>query len=455
MSISHLLQREIVSTTELANIIETQWDYKILQTDIRHVLIDDDYLNKILQKWKNHINLEAERISLYLQERFMRDINKDYQNIENISWYHAALIVELFKECNICKNADVLDMLKLQEMIVKQIQNNAIIFTIAWGQAKRCCGGLKTEGYYADMAEFYSIGILYLLTKTINIISKLPIKIIVITGGLRFQEALFTDKRMIKKYDQQRQQIANFFSDNSLHITFKEYQNNSHKILDNTSIANLYQNIASSKFQTLLFNIDWYYIFTHATQSSFHNIKVPHSIIEYVSKNLNINELIVMGIVALINPTTHHFWQTKFDKNIFIDTVAFMNKITLESTYKYISIHETNKNIDTLHNSIRLSVHVKHDRNDIPAIYTLGAFSKNKLSQHHVMFLSHKNRVEFITAYQAKQNKYCAFFIKNTGKLSNKHIFSWLDKQPLFYGDTQSFKLMETLSNIHLLKGTT
>lgn len=126
-----------------------------------------------------------------------------------------------------------------------------------------------------------------------------------------------------------------------------------------------------------------------------------------------------------------------------------------KSATKYISIHETNKNIDTLHNSIRLSVHVKHDRNDIPAIYTLGAFSKNKFSQHHVMFLSHKNRVEFITAYQAKQNKYCAFFIKNTGKLSNKHIFSWLDKQPLFYGDTQSFKLMETLSNIHLLKGTT
>lgn len=64
--------------------------------------------------------------------------------------------------------------MKIQRKLVKQILNKNINLAISWGHAKRTCGMLKTQ---SDNADLYSISILYLISKVINMLTNISVQL--------------------------------------------------------------------------------------------------------------------------------------------------------------------------------------------------------------------------------------------------------------------------------------
>lgn len=143
-----------------------------------------------------------------------------YNNLENAMSVQAACLTEIFRNKNISKNSANLNINKIHQLFLKQIQKGYIKFAIAWGHCKRTCGLLKTETYHADFAELYSISILYLIAKVAYLLTNLPVEIKVASGGLRFNDSLFANLDEIKQYDKERQDITNMLCDEKLIYIF-------------------------------------------------------------------------------------------------------------------------------------------------------------------------------------------------------------------------------------------
>ena len=179
-----------------------------------------------------------------------------YNNLENAMSVQAACLTEIFRNKNISKNSANLNINKIHQLFLKQIQKGYIKFAIAWGHCKRTCGLLKTETYHADFAELYSISILYLIAKVAYLLTNLPVEIKVVSGGLRFNDSLFANLDEIKQYDKERQDIANMLCDEKINIhSFTIELDNSDKELIHANSINISSQATTSKFENILCNI--------------------------------------------------------------------------------------------------------------------------------------------------------------------------------------------------------
>lgn len=411
--------REVVSQSGIQDAIKKHWDFNIYNKELKskEVRCDD-----ILNIWKDNLLLQCEKFSKKIKLEF-DNFKFLYNNVKDKNSYKAALISEIFRNKYITKNCANLDLHTLQNLLVLQIENKKIKFTIAWGHSKRNCGKLKTENYFADFAELYSISILFLIGKVANLLSGLPIEITILSGGLRFYNALFANLNEIEKYDEQRNKIAKFLCDDHVSIKFEKCKLDK---MDLDKIDEISQNIsehsAKNKFNTILCNIDWKNIFTNDLYP--HNIKIP-KIIREIS---NIDILIAGSIASILNKKAKEYFENILNIETLNQCIEVMKAITQISTKKYLAIHILNKNIFSLKDYIRLSVHSKPDRNDIPAIYTLGVNGGNKLSQHNIMVIKKNSKIDFITNYEAKLFDYTKVINAN-----NSCLFDWCDNNALFF----------------------
>ncbi|OOH84402.1 hypothetical protein BMT54_12260, partial [Pasteurellaceae bacterium 15-036681] len=194
---------------------------------------------------------------------------------------------------------------------------------------------------------------------------------------------------------------------------------------------------------------DWLEIFH--SKISPNEIAIPESIHKLVKdKNFSIDDIIRMSISCILNPGNSFYWINRINSNIEFDEVLdFFYKVSIRSAKKYIAIHLMDKIDDVLlskklENAIRLTVHVKKDRPDIPAISLLGNGYENKLSQH-ISTLLLKNNLIFKTKLEIvlENNSIKQVFIENPKK------FYWLSYQPLMYVSDDDF--LQNIYNIQLV----
>lgn len=455
--------RAFISDTSLPQKILTNWDNNIVNINLTKEYLSTYEQDTLFQSLSEKIDKEAKKITKVIKGR-IEGISMDvmYLNLNDTQWYEAALIVEIFRDPAISKNAGNIDTKALQKKIYLALENENINFVIRWGQAKRYCGGLKTNGYFADFSELYSILTLYIIMKSIHLICRKKVSLTVLTGGSRFYSALFTDPEIVKEYDAQRQAIADYFSTENTSINFSAYHKSNDKINENLdTFYDMIDQVEIDKIlKTVLINIDWLSIFKNHDKQ-YHGISIPSSLSKYIEMKGSVDLLITMAIVSIINNKTHSFWIEKInDMELFDDTIDFFYEITRESARKYLAIHLMDADIDSTLKSkshpgaIRLTVHEKKDRKDIPAIFTLGKNGGNKLSQH-VCSLITQDGISFDTTFEIlHKNKTTSNGI-NVVMPSKDGLFNWLadGQQPFFYTDLKKEHYLEELKNLKFIEG--
>ncbi|NYA45440.1 hypothetical protein HZI31_19300 [Serratia fonticola] len=438
--IDYINSRTFVSETDLPYQITKNWNPEIVNVELNDEVLSRDEFNGLMSDFSENIDNKSKRIVKKLKgniEGLEHDIM--YAKLDDKQWLQAALITELFREHNISKNAGNIDTYILQEKIYASLNKDELNFLIGWGQAKRSCGGLKTDGYFSDFSECYAIMTLQVIMNCIYLISEKPVTLTVLTGGGRFYPALFTSQEKVEQYDNQRQIIADFFANDQARIYFSPYRSSNHidkKELDEACAA-VGQEQVDKFFKTVLLNVDWFAILS-ANDFSPHGIPLPATTTKYVRNSGNLDKLIMMAIVCILNRDSHNYWLKEIvDMELFDDTIDFFYEVTYQSARKYIAIHLMDADIDntskseTHSDAIRLTVHDKKDRRDIPAIYTLGRVAGNKLSQHVCAVIS-DGTISFRTKFEILQ-------LAGVKKvyLSQESAFDWLRfrGQPFFYSN--------------------
>lgn len=443
--------KTFVSETDLALSIQKNWTPNILEKELDSEILSYTQMDILIINLRKNIQLNAKRLLKRIKSKLESKYNKDnYINLRDKEWYKAAMITEIFRENTLFKNSNELNEKELQNKIYNLLKSNKITLVISWGQAKRSCGKLKTDGYNSDYSELYSIYILQSIIECIHNISEKDVDLIVTSGGNRFYPALFTNKEKSVEYDKQRNIFAKKLESTHSKITFKHYDdeyNNSNNLMKYiTKVGEIEE---SENLLTILMNIDWNNIIEKNIQP--HNEKVPDSIYKLISNGWNVDRVIEMAITSIIKKEINHYWIKLIgDHTIFDEIIDFFYTTALISTRKYIAIHLMNNSTPNgiyPSDTLRLTVHKKEDRQNIPAIYLLGLENRNKLSQHTCAVFNGE-QFEFISKLEmlSRKNKFRKIHVdhKDFYWLSNK-------KQPLFYVIENKNNFIDIISNYNSL----
>lgn len=427
------------------------------EQNMEKITLSNNDIVEIIEALKCSIDKKARNWSKHSQNSLMNLPNGCiYKNLNDKLWLTSARICELFRSSEISKNSGRLNVDELQNQVVKWLSTKEnLTLALAWGQPKRNAGRLKTIGPYADMAEVFSVGTLLALSKSISTICGRNVKILVLSGGSRFYESLFTDSKLTIAYDNQRQAISNMLGGKGS-ITFQAFSDSvsdgkSTSITDGKTtmfdsvLKSIPNEIVSDKFSTILLNIDWDTIFIKLKgkdKQRPHGIQLPRTLekwLELEADYYNISNLVRASIISISSPKFQSECMELFNKeDILEDAISYIHQVTWESTKKYIALQTMNKNTSSsiitsmngYNNILRITVHEKRDIKYMPAIYTLGKEGGNQLSQHVMMHLKDEGCTEF--------GSYFEFHDKSSKKVvlsddSVDKLFGWLYKidQPL------------------------
>ncbi|WP_121022851.1 hypothetical protein [Helicobacter vulpis] len=196
------------------------------------------------------------------------------------------------------------------------------------------------ESYHADFAELYAISVLFLVGNVAHLLSDLPVKILVLSGGLRFSSALFTNLEAVERYDEERSEIAQFLCDDHVRIEFEKYKLDGRDLdrIDEIS-QNMSEHSVKNKFDNILCNIDWKNILTN--KLSPHGIQIPE-IIEQVSDT----DLLIAGSIgSILREKSEANFENILTPKVLQESIKIIKRITEISTRKYLAIHALHKNI--------------------------------------------------------------------------------------------------------------
>ena len=155
--------------------------------------------------------------------------------------------------------------------------------------------------------------------------------------------------------------------------------------------------------------------------------------------------MIAASVVCLLNKKAQKDFITVFNSPLLTITMNIMKSITTLSTKKYIATHQINKEIVSS-DYLRLTVHNKPDKSDIPAIYLLGTNGGNQLSQHCTMFIENNQEIRFITHYEAKLMNCVKVINANTSSL-----FHWCNNALLFYAKNNVAEIEKAIQAIKFI----
>jgi hypothetical protein len=388
-----------------------------------------------------------------------------YEHFDQTMWKRAALASEIFRHPEVSKNSGWLHTRALQEKFVKASVDGRIELLIAWGQPKRNAGGLKTPGSLADLAELYAIARLGMIVTAIRSVLERDVDLTVLSGGRRFAQALYTDPVLAAKYDAQRQEIANLLCGRGV-MMFCDYV--SADFRDSARWAERYREtlekitaeMIASEFSTVLLNVDWDNVFSAAdgntdprAQRSTH---LPPNLCRWLGQHpANMRPtLIQAAITCILNPRYQAYWQERLGdrEDVVQNTVDFMRAFAWECTRKYIALHHADgvEAAETPHgHRIRLTVHEKRNRPDVPAIFTLGRRGGNLLSQHVAVRIQSGGEVKFETLMEIREHDAHPVVLGAPGS-AHRALFEWLASagQPLCFIDGETTAPLELLGRI-------
>lgn len=376
--------------------------------------MDRAQLESLLAGYRADIEENAEALVAYAKSN-LSNIPSGclYRNLEDRAWRQAALLCEVFRHPEVTKNAGWLDTHALQQNLHAALGEGPLALTVAWGQAKRDAGGLKTAGPWADLTELYAISRLLTIVRALGLLrGSNDVTLTVQSGGERFQEALLTPSAAATTYDAQRQQIADALSTTSTRtaVTFEPYRT---LVADDTSRMARYAKLVgcvgegaiADRFDTILVNVDWSTAFGigGVALEAPHGIDIPSVLHEWLeSHDAPAKKHLVRAAIACIaRPRAQPAWQEALGEPgpLLQETINFMRTVAWEATRSYVALQAA----DALSprssgpRAVRLTVHEKHDRRDIPALLTLGTQGGNALSQHVVTFVAANKRPRFST----------------------------------------------------------
>lgn len=473
-SSSVLKQREIISESNLHKELMRNLTDCLSFEPIPTVTMEPNDTNTFLDAWKNGIARHVSKLSRSAMSAL--DALPDgclYQCLNEKLWKRAAQICELFRKPSITKNAGRLDTLTLQRKFHDALMDGSpFSLVIGWGQPKRTAGGLKTPGPFADLAEMYAIRRLLVICRAVTQICQIPVSITVLTGGSRFVEALFTREEIAFQYDQQRQKIADFLG-NKDEIRFVPYSDliGAHKEMDakqqtkqrlETYLTEVTDEMVQPKFSTILLNVDWDHLITLEREKRFlapHGIVLPSSVATWLEHQDELSRcrLICAAIVGIICPRRQSEWLNVFgEERVFEDTLTFVHNVAWESARKYIALHLMDAHDEASRilvkdgaNVVRLTVHEKNDRRDIPAIFLLGADGGNLLPQHVLAVIQANGQIVFESKIELRQRDVKAICLSSDENSCALYpLFEWLipAQQPLCYVEAGDAAFAERLN---------
>ncbi len=431
----------------------------VLHHNDKGIIIPCEDVDRIVRTWKESVERQACRL-VRAAASMLANLPTGclYQRLEDPVWRAAAHISEVFRRPEITKNAGRLDTLALQRRLQAILADGAALtFTIAWGQPKRTAGGLKAAGPHPDLAEMYSIARLSMLVQAISQISRTDVELTVLSGAGRFIEALFMRSAVAEAYDKARQRIAEAFT-SPCRIRFTPYHELQKTNSGNTAhlaqvwadrfapqMAKLSDEEVSAKFGTILLNIDWEHVFAPDPSQRMHRphgIQLPENVERWISAHDSAEcaRLVRATIVGLTSPKYQAEWLRTFDNDEVLESaLAFVQAVTWESTRKYLAIQylaaddANRRQSESDPEGVRLTVHEKRNRHDIPAVFMLSPSSGNLLPQHVLAGFFASGDLIFESHAELTFRQFRPVHL-STGALEDG-LFSWLAaaRQPLCF----------------------
>jgi hypothetical protein len=457
-----LRKRTIMSDFQLIEyIIHSDNLYQSLPPVNNKLVLSEEDLILLLDSWKQAIETFAKFLEKGARSVLAKTNGVVLYHIDNKNklWEQAALICEIFRYPGISKNSSQLDIRSLQKKIVHLLaqENLPLELVIAWGQAKQTCGLLKTPGSMADLAEVFAVVQLSVIVHAVKRIvgNKKEVKLKVLTGASRFAVAFYPDVQETKEYDAQRQTIANYFNPPGS-LVFQSFSNEELTALDHESprMHAFAENCLLVKpqhvdriYNHILLSINWHRVLANQHTLAYGLTKDNKTLLSLVQawiKDKTCFETVLRRALVSLLRRQDLFTQEP-DHQDWINLTVLMDEITRDSSKKYIALQYTDSGFDVnnyvsdeKNHFIRLTVHEKKDRADIPAIFTLGKLGGNYLSQNVTVYLDKqgetrfKSLAEILGEYQVK-----AVYVD---KACNKSLpLSWLSEhQPLCFVDQES-----------------
>lgn len=473
---STLAAREILSESNLSKVMMRKLGccQELEQSDEATFLGAAD-MERIVATWKVAIDRQSSHL-VKNAASVLSDLPAGclYDHLDDALWRKAAKICEIFRAPDVSKNAGCLDVRALQRHIHSCLMcEEPFTLVLGWGQPKRAAGGLKSLGAFADLAEMYALARLAIVTESASSLAERPIQLTVLTGGSRFFEALFTRPDLTATYDAQRQRIADVLFGPGV-VRIRPYSDlfgeagpsaviGSRVERFTQALAAVTDHMIAARFGTILLNIDWDHVFEPEPDSRFqrpHGITMPVNVEKWLRGRDQdaCNRLVRATIVGLINPKHQSDWLRTIDnEDVLEDALSFMQAVAWESTRKYIALHLMDANDETSSvlssqggNVLRLTVHEKNDRRDMPAIFTLGPKGGNLLSQH-VMAVVGRSSIVFESFAELQSRDVVAVRLsRDVANATPAVMFGWLadTRQPLCFVDRTASDPVDLIAQV-------
>jgi hypothetical protein len=331
-----------------------------------------------------------------------------YEHLDAPRWKTAALVCEVFRSPDISKNAGWLATRQLQGRIAAALEGSGPLeFSIAWGQAKRDVGGLKALGPLPDLAEFHALARLSMVADAIarHLDGRQEVRLRILGGAVRFSEAFFTREDLAHAYDRQRAHIAALLVERPA-ITVEPFvppaANDDARDADGDGIED---HDIVAHFPTIALNVDWGRFFrpTPPPDAAPHPRlpALPAAVAHWLAghDDAQAARLLRAAVTCTLNPRCRIAWEEHFpgSEGEVLDAAAeFVHGTAWQSTRQYLRVQARVRASETGSSpGIRLTVHEKRSRGDIPAVYTLGPQGGDQLPQHVVARLGPQGTLRF------------------------------------------------------------
>ena len=324
-----------------------------------------------------------------------------YEHLDDPRWQSAALVCELFRSPDLCKNAGWLATRPLQKRLAAALAGDAPLhLAIAWGQAKRDVGGLKLMGALPDLAECRAIARLGTLVEAIERLldGKRRVTLTILGGAPRFSDALYTRPALARAYDDQRARLAQWLMQRPA-IEVQPFV--PPQLLPEAAEVSVADHEVELHFQTVALNIDWARFFTCGAPDAAVPA-LPADVRHWLQAQGadDAQRLLRAAVTSTVNPRCRAAWGQAFggaEAGVLDAAIAFVRNTAWRSTRQYLRTQawvrgQPRAAGDT---TIRLTVHEKRDRQDIPALYTLGPHAGDQLPQHVIARLGRTGTLRF------------------------------------------------------------
>ncbi|MEU3821095.1 hypothetical protein AB0E74_15945 [Streptomyces sp. NPDC030392] len=368
------------------------------------LLTERQLREELLPRWRDGVRRQAR--ALVRRARGALDgpgVTTPYERLDEPAQRRAALVAELFRDGATSANAERVDGLTLQRHVAGALSAaEPPRFELAWGQPKRDVGGLKTAGRWADLAEVYAVGRLVALVLAARELSgDERFGMTVYSGGNRFAAALFAEPELLLEYDRQRCRIADALGGPGA-VDFRDFadakradpaEQEAHEARVREQLAALTDADVDAQMPVMLFNVDWPRVLPMAAAGeAIHGVEMAPHVARWLAESPDDRTPLLTraAVTCAVSPALRERWAEVFGgrMDVLDDAVAFAVAVGRASAARYTAIARADRGapgaLSGGPHTVRLTVHEKRDRPDVPALLTLGVRGGGLLSQHVV-----------------------------------------------------------------------